>query len=203
MAALTAKDLWDTPNIIKYSALGINEAKTIIQNTEEIDELFEWLNKIGRWGFTSEEEIVRYTKQLLSELIIIESQNMIDSDPKNNSKDIILNLESLEEKIGELPPKAEIVKALAYAYLGDTEKCIEISDQIINNDKINKLYKSEACYASCYAGFKEDNEESWGKSVKWADAGITIMLQFIQEEKGMIICNIYSINEVCKDKKTS
>lgn len=57
MASLTAKDLWDTPNIVKYSELAINEAKSIIQNHDEIDELFEWLERIGRCGFSSEEEI--------------------------------------------------------------------------------------------------------------------------------------------------
>ena len=123
MAFLTMKDLWDTSNIIRYCELAINEARSILQNKDEIDELFGWLKKIDRSGFTSEEEIINYVRRLLSELLIIESQNEIESDPKKHSKDIVEQLNCLEARFGELPPKARVIKALAYVYLDDLEEC--------------------------------------------------------------------------------
>ena len=111
MATLTAKDLWDTRNIIKYSDLAINEAKAIIQNKDEIDELLEWLNKINRSGFTTEDELLAYVRHLLSELIIIESQNKLELDPVENSRGIIDKLDGLEEKC-DLPPKAKVIRSL-------------------------------------------------------------------------------------------
>lgn len=183
MAALSAKDLWDTPNIVKYSNLAINEAKAILQAVDEIDELFEWLKKVDRSGFSSEEEIVEYVKHLLSELLIIESQNLLDSAPKENSQNIVDKIDSLEKSMGRLPPKAQVIRALAYIYLKDLEKSIEYSESIYNDEAVDKLYKADACYAACYAGFKDTNEEQWLNAIKCADEGISTMLQFIKEEK--------------------
>ena len=47
MATLTAKELWDSVSTEKYSTLAIEVAKEIIKNTDQIDELFEWLEKKG------------------------------------------------------------------------------------------------------------------------------------------------------------
>jgi hypothetical protein len=166
MAALTAKDLWDTPNIVKYSNLAINEAKSILQAVDEIDELFEWLNKVDRSGFTDEEDIVEYVKDLLSELLIIESQNLLDSAPKENSQNIVNKVDSLEKSMGSLPPKAQVIRALAYVYLQDLEKSIEYSESIYNDDSVSKLYKADACYAACYAGFKYTTQDKWVNGIK-------------------------------------
>ena len=183
MAALTAKDLWDTPNIIKYCELAINEARSILQNKDEIDELYEWLKKIDRSGFTSEDEILNYVRRLLSELLIIESQNKIESDPKKHSKDIVEQLNRLEMRLGKLPPKARVIKALAYVYLEDLEECKKISSETYNDPDVIKLYKADACYSSCFAGYKSKNQEDWVRGIKDADNGVAVMLEYIKETK--------------------
>lgn len=184
MAALTAKDLWDTPNIIKYCDLAINEARAILQNLDEIDELFEWLRKIGRSGFSSEDEILDYVRRLLSELLIIESQNKIESDPKVNSESIIEQLGLLEERLGKLPPKARAIKALAYVYLNNIEASKKLSKETYDDPEVIKLYKAEACYSSCFAGYKSTSEDDWQQAIKDADDGIANILDFIKEAKG-------------------
>lgn len=183
MATMTAKDLWDTPNITKYSQKAIHEAKTIIQNVDEIDEIFEWLKKADRCGFTTEEEIIEYVKHLLSELLIIESQNLLDADPEKNSEEIVKKLDNLEKNVEELPPKAQVIRALSYAYMKQLGKSIELSEEIFGNEKISKLYKADACYSACFAGFKDSDMEIWQNSIKCADRGIETMLQYIKEEK--------------------
>jgi hypothetical protein len=43
MATLTAKDKWDNVSATKFSELAIAVANDILEQTDQIDELFEWL----------------------------------------------------------------------------------------------------------------------------------------------------------------
>lgn len=119
-------------------------------------------------------------------MLIIESQNLLDSSPKDNSKDIIEKLDNLEERIGRLPPKAQVIRALAYIHIDDLETSVVLSEKIYQDESISKLYKADACFAACYAGFKDEREETWQKSIACADKGIETMLEFIKEEKSKV-----------------
>lgn len=203
MGTMTAKDLWDTPNIIKYSQLAISQAETIIQNVDEIDELHEWLKKQGRCDFSNEDEIYEFVKRLLSELLIIDAQNLLDSDPNKNSGDIIDKLDDLERKVGKLPPKALVIRAIAYAYMGQLDKSIQMSEEIYENNDVSKLYKADACYSACFAGYKDKNEEVWLNSIRCADRGIETMLEFIREEKSKFYILTNRTHEVQEDQTAS
>ena len=65
MATLTARELWDTTGTDKFATICVAIAKEIIKNEDQIDELFEWINKKGRSGFSGESEIMRFTKAFL------------------------------------------------------------------------------------------------------------------------------------------
>jgi len=65
MATLTAWELWDTTGTDKFAALTIVAASEIIKNLDQIDELFEWVDKKGRSGFSGEDEILKFCKLFL------------------------------------------------------------------------------------------------------------------------------------------
>lgn len=65
MATLTAWELWDTTGTDKFATITVQVAKDIIKNEDQIDELFEWINKKGRSGFSGEDEIMKYCKAFL------------------------------------------------------------------------------------------------------------------------------------------
>ena len=199
MAALTAKDLWDIPNIVKYSSMAIASAKSILQAEDEIDELFEWLSKIGRSGFSGEEDLQDYVKHLLSELLIIESQNLLESSPKKNSQSIVDKIDTLEESLGRLPPKAKVIRAVAYVYLEDLDQAQTLCEEIYNDESISKLYKADACYAACFAGYNDKREEAWKRAIESSDRGVKTMLQFIKEERSKFV--FFKFIEQMKSRK--
>ena len=133
MATITAKDLWDIGNIEKFSVLAIQIAKDIIKNTDEIDELYEWLDKQGRSGFTNEDEVSKYVSQFLAELMIVECQNYIDTNPFGNAPLVIEKINQLEKFIGKLPGKAKVLLSLSFAYMDRLEDSIKLAKEVIDD----------------------------------------------------------------------
>ena len=128
---MTAKELWDVANTEKFSTLAINVAKEILKNVDEIDELYEWLDKKGRSWFANEEEVYEYVKEFLSELMIVECQNYIDSSPYEHAHKVIDRINDLKDTIGSLPDKAKVLLSLANAYLGKRDG---LAEQVIQDE---------------------------------------------------------------------
>ena len=68
-----------------------------------------------------------------------------------------------------------------------SKKAVELAEEVFHDDSVNKLYKADACYAICYAGYKDSSEKMNQIAIKSADEGIETMLQFIKEEKKYLI----------------
>jgi len=174
--------MWDPTNTDKFSTLAIGVAKDILKNVDEIDELYEWLDKQGRCGFNGEEEVYQYVKHFLCELMIVECQNYIDTSPYEQADKIIERIHHLEESVGELPDKTKVILSLAKVYKGEPEEAIEIAKTIVDDITKRPLYRADACFTLCFAHLRMDQVEAWQESINWGDKGIEILKNILKKK---------------------